>query len=60
MNSLLVITIPMALIVMGIALNSFHIVHDQPEFSLEEDPVSKLAAERRANYNFFYSQRREP
>jgi hypothetical protein len=47
----------MALIVIGIALNSFHIVHDQPEFSLEEDPTHKLAAERRANYNFFYLQR---
>ena len=29
MDSLLVITIPMTLIVIGIALNSFHIVHDQ-------------------------------
>ena len=45
--------IPMALIVIGIVLNSFYIVHDQPEFSLEEDPVLKLAAERRANYRFF-------
>ena len=36
MDSLLVITIPMVLIVIGIALNSFHIVHDQPQFSLEK------------------------
>ena len=57
MDSLLVITIPMTLIVIGIALNSFHIVHDQPEFSLEEDPANKLAAERRANYDFFFLQR---
>jgi hypothetical protein len=56
-DSLLVITIPMTLIVIGIALNSFHIVHDQPEFSLEEDPADKLAAERRANYDFFFLQR---
>ncbi len=57
MDSLLVITIPMVLIVIGIALNSFHIVHDQPQFSLEENPVDKLADERRANYDFFYLQR---
>jgi hypothetical protein len=56
-DSLLVIAIPMTLIVIGIALNSFHIVHDQPEFSLEEDPADQLAAERHANYNFFFLQR---
>jgi hypothetical protein len=56
-DSLLVITIPMALIVIGITLNSFHIVHDQPQFLLEENAADKLAAERRANYDFFYLQR---
>ena len=57
MDSLLVITIPMALIVIGIALNSLHTVHAQPQFSLEDNPTDKLATERRANYNFFYLQR---
>ena len=47
----------MALIVIGILLNSFHIVHDQPAFSFEEDPTHKLAAERQANYHFFQLQR---
>ena len=47
----------MALIILGIVLNSFHIVHDQPAFSLEEDPTQKLAAERSANYHFFQHQR---
>lgn len=47
----------MALIILGIVLNSFHIVHDQPAFSLEEDPTQKLAAERSANYHFFQLQR---
>ena len=47
----------MALIVIGILLNSFHIVHDQPAFSFEEDPTNKLAAERQANYHFFQLQR---
>lgn len=55
--SLLVISVPMALIFIGIALNSLRIVHEQPQFSLEEDPVHKLAAERRANYHFFHLQR---
>ena len=57
MSSLFVITIPLALTIIGIALNSFHIVHDQPALSLEEDPANKLAAERQANYHFFYLQR---
>jgi len=47
-SPLFVIIIPLALTIIGIMLNSFHIVHDQPAFSLEEDPVDKLAAERRA------------
>jgi hypothetical protein len=57
LSSLFIIALPIALIVIGILLNSFYIVHDQPEFSLEEDPVHKLAAERRANYRFFQLQR---
>ncbi len=47
----------MALIIIGIALNSLHIVHDQPEYSFETDPTHKLADERKANYHFFYLQR---
>ena len=57
MSPVLIIVIPLALTIIGIALNSFHIVHDQPAFSLEEDPANKLAAERRANYHFFHLQR---
>jgi hypothetical protein len=47
----------MALIMIGIILNSLHIVHDQPQYSLETDPTHKLAAERHANYRFFHLQR---
>lgn len=57
MSPIFVIGIPLALMLIGIALNSFHIVHDQPEFSLEEDPAHKLVAERQANYHFFHLQR---
>jgi hypothetical protein len=38
-------------------LNGFHIVHDQPAFSFEDDPTRKLAAEREANYHYFQLQR---
>ena len=57
MSPLLVIAIPLALTLIGIALYSFHLVHDQPEYSLEKDTANKLAAERRANYHFFFLQR---
>ncbi len=57
MSPLLVIVIPLALTIIGIMLNSFHIVHDQPAFSFEEDPAHKLASERQANYHFFQLQR---
>jgi len=47
----------MVLILIGILLNSLHIVHDQPQYSLEDDPTHQLAAERHANYHFFHLQR---
>ena len=47
----------MVLIIVGIILNGLHIVHDQPQYSLEPDPIHKLAAERQANYRFFHLQR---
>lgn len=53
MSPLLIIVIPFTLILVGIMLNSFHIVHDQPAFSLEEDPAHKLAAERQAHSRYF-------
>ena len=57
MNPLLVIAIPIVLTMIGIALNSFYVVHDQPEYSLEADPIDKLAAERQANSRYFFLQR---
>ena len=46
MSPLFVIGIPPALTVIGIALNSLYIVHDHPQYSLEQYPASKLTAER--------------
>lgn len=57
MSPLSIIVIPFTLILVGIMLNSFHIVHDQPAFSFEEDPAHKLAAERQAHSRFFQLQR---
>jgi hypothetical protein len=57
LSPLSVIAIPLVLIVIGIVLNSMRIVHDQPPYSLENDPAKKLADERQANYHFFYLQR---
>lgn len=58
MSPLLIIVIPFTLILVGIMLNSFHIVHDQPAFSLEEDSAHRLAAERQAHSRFFQLQHR--
>lgn len=57
MGPVSIIAVPLALILIGIVLNSIHIVHDQPEYSLETDPANKLAAERQANCRYFFLQR---
>lgn len=57
MSPLLVLGIPLALTIIGIVLNSFHFVHDQPRYSQAEDPTEKLAVERQANQRFFHLQR---
>jgi hypothetical protein len=46
MSPLFVIGIPPTLTVIGIVWNSLYIVHDQPQYSLEQEPANKLAAER--------------
>lgn len=52
MNPLLVIGIPLALTILGIVLTRLHIVHNQPQYSLEKVAANKLAAERhQANKN---------
>ncbi len=57
MSPLLAIANPIALTIIGIMLNSFHVVHDQPQFSLETNPVDKLASERQADSRYFFLQR---
>ena len=42
MSPLFVIGIPPTLTVIGIVWNRLDIVHDQPQYSVEQDPASKL------------------
>jgi hypothetical protein len=49
-SSVLVIVIPLALTIVGIMwLNSFNLVDNQLEYTLEQDPIIKSAAEHHAN-----------
>ncbi|HEU4341824.1 MAG TPA: hypothetical protein VFU31_09670 [Candidatus Binatia bacterium] len=57
MHPLVVIAIPLALIVLGMILNSIGLAYDQPPSSREEDPIKRLTAEREAYRQFFDRQR---
>lgn len=57
MHPLLVIAVPLALIVMGMILNSFDLSFDQPPSSPEQDPTKRLTAERESYRQFFDRQR---
>jgi hypothetical protein len=48
-SPLLILVIPLGLTMIGIMLFGFHIVHDQPAFSYEQDLAFKRSAERQAN-----------
>jgi hypothetical protein len=52
-NTFWFFAIPSMLVLLGMILNNFQVVFDRPQYSLEEDPANKLAAERR----FFDLQR---
>jgi len=57
MNPLLVIAVPLALVILGMALNSIDLSFDQPASSPEQDPAKRLEAERQAHRKFFDLQR---
>jgi len=52
-NTFWFFAIPSMLVILGMILNNFQVVFARPQYSLEEDPAKKLAAERR----FFDLQR---
>ena len=53
MHPLLLVVIPLALIILGMILNSIGLSFDQPPSSPEQDPVKRLAAERDTFRQFF-------
>jgi hypothetical protein len=57
MNPLYIIAIPLALVVIGMILNSTGLAYDQPPSSQEQDPNKKLAAEKETYRKFFNLQR---
>ena len=57
MNPLLIIAIPLALVILGMILNSTGLSYDQPASSPEQDPIKKLGAEKEAYRKFFDLQR---
>ena len=57
MNPFLIIAIPLALIVVGMILNSWDLGFNQPPSSPEQDPVKRLTAEKEAYRKFFEQQR---
>ncbi|HEX9444410.1 MAG TPA: hypothetical protein VGA73_09830 [Candidatus Binatia bacterium] len=59
MNPLWVIAVPLALIIIGMVLNSVGLAFDQPESSTEQDPVRRMESERQAYRTFFDRQRKQ-
>ena len=59
MHPLLVIAVPLALIIIGMILNTIDLSFDQPATSPEQDPTRRLAAEREAYRQFFDRKRQQ-
>ncbi len=57
MHPIFVIAIPLALVVIGMILNSIGLSFNQPQSSTEQDPAKRLAAETKAYRSFFDRQR---
>jgi hypothetical protein len=57
MNPLLIIAVPLALVILGMILNSWDLGFNQPPSSTEQDPVKKLTAEKESYRKFFDQQR---
>lgn len=59
MHPLLIVALPLALIVIGMILNSLDLSFDQPPSSPEPDPTKRLAAERESYRQFFDRKRHQ-
>ena len=58
MNPMFIVAIPLALVIVGMVLNSIGLSFDQPPSSTEQDPAKRAAAEGDAYRRFFDLQRR--
>ncbi len=57
MHPILLVAIPLALVILGMILNSIDLGFNQPPSSTEQDPVKKLTAEKESYRKFFDLQR---
>lgn len=57
MNPLIMVAIPVALVILGMVLNSIGGAYDQPSSSPEQDPIKKLTADKEAYRKSFELQR---
>lgn len=57
MNPALIVAIPVALLILGMILNSFPVGLDQPASPTEQDPLKRLEAERQSYRQVFDKQR---
>jgi len=58
MNPMFIVAVPLALVIVGMVLNSIGLSFDQPPSSTEQDPAKRAAAEGDAYRRFFDLQRR--
>lgn len=59
MHPMFVVVIPLALVIVGMVLNSTRLSFNQPAGSLEQDPARRSAAEIEDYRRFFDVQRRQ-
>ena len=59
MNPMFIVAIPLALVVVGMILNSFDLGFNQPPSSAEQDPAKRAAVEAETYRRFFDLQRRQ-
>lgn len=57
MNPVFIIAIPLALVILGMILNSWDLGFNQPQSSTEQDAVKRLTAEKESYRKFFDAQR---
>lgn len=59
MNPMFIVAIPLALVIVGMILNSIGLSFDQPPSSAEQDPAKRAAAEAEGFRRFFDLQRKQ-